>query len=343
MSDGDSFDAIMDGIRAGLTGDPAQDVRYLRGKAEEYRDHPLGKEIVRECARMMYDALPDEAKAKISDAAAEDGRAMRATLDGVQDSMRKGDFEGALDAIGALAGRVEAADAFRDDSVSEYRSFAEPFEEMLYHDIYKPTHEVRTPSIPYGDIYFLYGNILVELKRLDEAREKLEKGLEWNPVSFALGIERAETFRMGGDMARFFDETVLLFRVAFRPHQVARLYRNLGYCFTERRLYDVATACYFVSMSFEKSPQAQRELLYIAQRNGGSLPSVEPADLEGFAKEHGFPTGPDTAVLGLAYSYGMHFIRTGRPAGARYCLTILYDLTGDETVRKVLDSIPRGE
>ena len=48
-----TFDAIIKEINAGLTGDYTKDLKFLDEKSREYKDHEMGKEILRACGRLM--------------------------------------------------------------------------------------------------------------------------------------------------------------------------------------------------------------------------------------------------------------------------------------------------
>ena len=68
----ETFDAVMRSIKDGMTGDSKADMAYLMKVAEEYKDHELGKEILRECGRMAYDIAPDDFHEQLERKIAED-------------------------------------------------------------------------------------------------------------------------------------------------------------------------------------------------------------------------------------------------------------------------------
>ena len=65
MADNKDFDSIMREITRGLSGDSATDIAYLKEQMEAYKDHEMGKEIIRACARLMYDLIPEDKKKDI--------------------------------------------------------------------------------------------------------------------------------------------------------------------------------------------------------------------------------------------------------------------------------------
>ena len=164
MADRNDFDDIMHSIKAGLTGEPEIDIEYLKGQIERYKDHELNKEIIRACARLMYDLLPAETVEELSKAIDQDSLGVDTTLEQVQYDIYKKNYDKALSTIESLVKKVEDLNAFQDDSVSEYHNFDEPFEEILYDYRTNPEKDLRPAQIPYAMIYALYGSLLVEFK-----------------------------------------------------------------------------------------------------------------------------------------------------------------------------------
>ena len=59
-----------------------------------------------------------------------------------------------------------------------------------------------------------------------------------------------------------------------------------------------------------------------------------------YAEKYGFPIGADDDILGLSFSYGKHFYQENAADAARYFLGIAYDLTDDDEIKKMIDSLP---
>ena len=182
---------------------------------------------------------------------------------------------------------------------------------------------LRRAEVPYTVIYSLYGSLLVEMKRLEEARAALEKGLRWNPMHFGMMSEYMETYKMQGDMDEFFRLTVQAFKIAIHRPQLARCYRNLGYYFIEKELYPEAKACYFMSLHYEPdSKQASSELYAIHMATDGKLPDPTAKDLGRYSVQYGFPLGPDENTYSVGCNYGKYFMEQGNKEAALYCFKI---------------------
>ncbi|MGF2565359.1 hypothetical protein ACQUWZ_25950, partial [Ralstonia pseudosolanacearum] len=86
--------------------------------------------------------------------------------------------------------------------------------------------------------------------------------MRWNPASVDIAIERAEACKLQGKLEDFFKITLDSFKYAFRPKQVARCFRNLGFYFAEKTMWRESAACLKLSIQFDReSEMAFSEIL----------------------------------------------------------------------------------
>lgn len=338
------YDSIMREITSGLTGEPEADMKYLKEQSEKYKDHELNQEILRACGRMMYELIPDEKKEELSRMMGNDNKAIESTLDEIRFNVYKKNISKAFKLSEALVKKVDEFPMFKNDSVSEYYTFDEFFEELLYGFYNKPERTLRRAEIPFAEIYLQHGSLLFEQKRYSEARAVLEKARRWNPASAKIAFEYMETFKAQGEIEQFAAITKETFKYAFHSTDVARCYRNLGYYFIEKKLYSEATGCYLMSLQFEQDNKtAQSELYYIQTKapKGFKQPTID--DIKQYGEKYGFPVGVANDVLGLAFAYGKHFAEDGQKEGALYCFNVAYELTDDEDIKKIMDDLDKSE
>ncbi len=337
------YEEIIDQIKSGLTGESEHDFTYLKEQMESYKNHEYAKEILRECGRIFYELLPDEKKAEFEEAAKKDNFGMDEQLEKAEFYLYKKDFDKAIAAIEPLVEKLDMlteSGAFQNDSVSEYYCFTELFQEVLQHHLSGSKKTFRNAPIPFSKVYGRYGIVLVDLKRYEEAGIALEKSLRWNPVDADIMFEYAETFKLRGNLEKFFEFTKAAFRIAYHPTAVARCYRNLGYYFSEKKLWDVAAACIIMSTQYVPNDMnAQSELYYIEHMSGEKIKEPTLEDFEKYAMDYGFPNGADDDILGLAVQFGKHFLEEGNNDLAQYFLTIFYELTEDEQVKEILKQL----
>ena len=342
------FEKILQEITSGLTGDSSVDLPYLQQKMRQYENHPLQKEIQRACGRLMVQITPADKKAEMDRSMQNEFMAWDATLEEVRFHRYKKEPEKALELLKSLVDKADGMleiGMFADDTVSEYHYFFELYEEILYRFFEKPERTLRRPGgIPLPQLYLEYGSILIDLQRVDEAQQALAKAVRWNPVNSDIAFEYAETFKVQGNMEQFCALTRQQFRYAYRPKQLARCYRNMGFYFVERQLWQEAMACFLLSLQYDPdSKNAQLELYYIQDQTKGKVRQPDAKRIHHIAETNGFPMGPDRDVVGLAYTLGKQGVEEQNAPMARYYLQIVYDLTEWDEIKTMLDALPAEE
>ncbi|MBT3785930.1 SEL1-like repeat protein, partial [bacterium] len=87
-----------------------------------------------------------------------------------------------------------------------------------------------------------------------------------NPLNSAAGFELAEIYKHEGRNEAFFEVTKSCYELLYRPIDIARYFRNLGYYFIEIQNWDMAIGAYYESIYWDDSVIAHHQLLYITQR-----------------------------------------------------------------------------
>ena len=337
----ESLDQILKEITKDLSGDTEKDIKYLNKKCEEYKNHQYSKEIIRALSRIIYDLLPEENKKDIFQIVSNRQQSYQSALDEVRFNMFKKDFEKALSLIQSLVDDIENLGFFQDDQASEYYTFNSWFEEILYKVINEPERDVRRADFPYSHIYFLYGNILVELGRVEEAEKVLKEALRWNPCDSMIRFEYLETLKMRGMLKEYLEGVSEAFKYIYDPIYLARAYRDLGYYFIEKKMYPEATTMYYLSLEFDKeNKNATSELYYIEQTVGKRIQPLEMTELRRLAEIYAFPIGADRRVLSVAYSIGKKLFDYKNP-NAAYFLNIVYKLTKDNAIHEMIAQIEK--
>lgn len=335
------FETIMSTITAGLTGDAQTDIDYLKQQIEEHRHHEFAQEITRACGRLLYQLMPQEDKAEYQTLMEREQMGMEATLEEIRFAVFRKDYKKAEEMLRSMIHKFESGGMFRNDQVTEYHSFYEPFEEVLYRFVDRPKKKLHNLELPYAQIYHEYGMLLLDLGRFAQARGILKRAAQWNPANAQIAFDYMETYKKMGDMETYFHLTQKIFLYAFRREDVARCYRNLGSYFVYQKEYQAAMGCYLMSMDFDTEDQSAPSELYYIQavtRNTVTRPTQE--ELEQYAEEYGFPIGADQVVLGMAWKMANKYLDSEKYDAAVYYLKIVYDLTEDEEAKKKLNQIP---
>lgn len=337
-----TFEEIMAEIKGELTGDAKSDVTYLMEVTKQYMDHELSSEIAKACGLLIMEIVPDELKGKVDEILKEDKLGVLEAIEEAEANVELGKYNVALEVLDKMIAKVEAVDLYKPNDLFEYRNFNAPFEEISYRFIYKPKKKLKDAPEPFASLYYLYGNILVEIKRYSEAQEAFEKAMYWNPTNADIAFEYAETFKIQNKLEDFIGITRHIFKSAHRPEHIAHAYRNFGFYFIEKKLWAVAIGCLKLSMEFEReNKEVQAELDYIDSKLDGEIEEPSLEKLKYYAEKYDFPTWASQEVISLAVAYGKQALEDKQYPAARYFLEIAYGLLPNAEIKELLESLPK--
>ena len=189
--------------------------------------------------------------------------------------MRRDHPDQAAEELKKAIDRIEALEEYQDGETWEMHSFVEPFEDVLYHELFPVSKDVKNTYEPVSEVYLQYARELLKQK---------------------------------GDLEEFFQINLETFHFTYIPQDIARLYRNLGYYFLEKGRYNEALACIMMSLNFDSENKQGKQLLYFIQETGGrdvKEPTFEA--LQQYGEKYGFPAGAAPEVVSLAYGYAQFY------------------------------------
>ena len=342
------YDDIMQKITSGLTGESENDKKYLLEQTKKYKSHKLSNEIVRGIGRLIYKIIPSETRSKVELLINNDVLSFDAAIEEAGFQIHNKSFNRALEILESIISKYEDENdelkMFIDDNVSEYHYFQNLFEEILYKAVFNPERTVRRMSKNFDLLYFMYGNLLFELKRFDEAKIVLEKVNRINPINAHAILELAEIYKLEGAFDRFLEKTKHCHSIAYTGNILGRCYRNIGYYYIEKQNYDVAIALFYVSLFYDKQDTiAQSQLSYIQLSTKKSISQPSPDEIKKIFNLYNIPFGADKLVLSLAAQLGKKAQEQEQYETARFFFSILYNLTFDDDVIGWIDSLPASD
>ncbi|MDR1603445.1 MAG: tetratricopeptide repeat protein [Gracilibacteraceae bacterium] len=339
------YEEIMQKVTSGLTGKPDADMEYLRNQSEKYKMHELAQEILRGIGRLMYEVIPPDKREEMERLFKNNRLGVDTSIEEAEFQIHKKNFGRALEILESIIKKIEDDNGelimFRDDSVSEYHCFRNILEEILYKEMNKPQRTVRAMPEDFDHLYFMYGNLLFELKRFDESSTALKKAIRINPINADAMLELAEISKVKGEWKEYLELTKQCLCIAYSGSNVGRCYRNMGFYYIEKQKYDVATVLYYISMLFDRqSNMAQSELLYIQQISGKPTPPPSGDEVQKIFEQYNIQSGANDLVLGIAAGLGRSAKEQEHYDAARFFFSILYDLTNDDVVKGWIDNLP---
>ena len=121
--------------------------------------------------------------------------------------------------------------------------------------------------------------------------------------------------------------------------ELAAYYRNMGWYYLEKYKPEVAAACYMYSKYFEESQQADAELEFLEKAVGKKLTGKDISEIQKILEDNSIPTQANPVTLALLYKAAQEAYETGALDQALDCYKMVYDLTADEEVGKLISGM----
>ncbi len=218
-----------------------------------------------------------------------------------------------------------------EDEEYTYFSFNSYIEAVLCWNTKRHDKKNQLPDINYGEVYYYLGYINAEKKNYGVAEKYLKKGLERNPVDISAMFELAAVYRMMGNLDRARAHIEKLQPYLWNPVQMSRFYRELGWYYSERKVFDVANALYSYSMIFNKTELAENELKYIAKQENREYKMSSREEVMALLEEYNIPGGFFKTTIDIFYNDYKHLLeKNPESPNIKTLKQVLYGMTLDK-------------
>lgn len=183
------------------------------------------------------------------------------------------------------------------------------------------------------NLYYLCGYASVELGDCEQAERYFHDALKLNPCNVDARFELIQLLIHQGDFEAMRIALEEVHRYIYKPEDLARLYRNYGWMFTEQQAWDAAIAVYFFSCAFADDAgieKAENELGYIRETSGIEIVEPEIEEIASLAEKYHFPLGPDERILNLASENYQKYKGMGEDGLAEYFMAIYSGFVDEE-------------
>lgn len=219
-----------------------------------------------------------------------------------------------------------------EDEQNTYMCFNSYLELMLYVDKYDPKKTNIAPKTNMAFLYYILGYINFELKEYDEALKNLNEALKWNPVDLNTLYEKAGVYKAIGDLERFKAEIEKTYSFVTSSSFLAKYYRELGYYYIEKKVYDVANAIHSIGLDFaqteDEKNRSLNELMYIAQQEQREIRKSNVEEVKKLCEDYNIPIGFDKRTVGMIMNEHQRLInRDGLSEQVKDLSRILFDIT----------------
>ena len=225
-----------------------------------------------------------------------------------------------------------------EDENNTHYTFYNYVETLIFYNKYRPTKKLQQPNTNIADAYMMLGFINSETKNFGKAIEYLNKASEWNPVSPQIIFERAFAYRSIGDIERYKAEIEKAYQFIYTSSFMARYYRELGFYYTTKKIYDLANALYTYSRSFVDTELAKNELMYIAKQENREPRFSTREEVDKLFTDYNIPLGINDNVVQIIFNESQNLLKENKNVElAKYLYRVLYDITLDKKFMLYID------
>lgn len=204
-------------------------------------------------------------------------------------------------------------------------------------EYYFKTRDYETQTYPIHQMYYSPAKILMERMHFADALELLEKAREWNPVDLDILWAVTECQKQLEQYDVLVETTKAIHPFIYTRADMAHYYRNLGFYYLEQYEPDPAMILYYYSNLFSHSKAADSEIAYLEKAMHKNCPEYTVEELERELKRLNIPSNVSETTMAILYRAGQLEWDGGDRDAAEDCLRLLYELTGDKEIGKMLE------
>ncbi|MCL2325976.1 MAG: hypothetical protein FWC40_05700 [Proteobacteria bacterium] len=312
----------LDGLKARFTDDKEHNLQILRDFCATLSDSPEDMAALSAIAHFAAAEYPDADVQALTEKLSQAITDFHNKLTQAQMLAKERNFEAAASLFAEITGDLTP----KDDPKQRRLAFSHPFEEMLFRAQDKDPRPIVRVSNLSQVIFYQYGTILLELRRLEDARTAFNHCLTLNPIDVRAMFELGEIAKLEQDFDGLRALMVRAHPLIFTRHMLARYYRNQAFLANFEAKMSLAVAMVYVSLDYEESPLARAQLNALAKIKGVNLTRPKTDDVKALVQGTDIVLGPSETVYHLALSIAQS-TRKQHPQIAKMALSIAYDIT----------------
>ena len=224
-----------------------------------------------------------------------------------------------------------------DNNSTNFRSFNNGIEYYLYLVTYDSN--IKKEELNFKQLYDTYATCLMLTGKYDKASDYFKKSLEIDPFDSLTRFKYVDCFRLMNDLDNYFKESNEAINYCYKAVDFQRFYRNLSeYYFRYENYVESLYMILFARYVSDKNDEITTpELFRIYDCLGKKMdPSIDA--IMNFMNNKNINT-PSLMIDKLNYIYNK--IYENDAITSYDILSILYELTNDESYKKLLDEFDK--
>ena len=327
------YNDILKELRSKLGDSSEENIRILRAEGDRYAKEG-NIDGIKAAGELIMENMPEEQKEELKRLTHIDGERLDEVYNKIVEHINKKEIIEAKSLAERLYKKITVDFAEGENSV--FVSLRNPFEDNLYHFLYKPEKVLNRAPFDFATYITTYAYILIETGSTIDAVPVLEKAIEYNPVDCGPKFELAEIYKIIKNKKQLLQITRDTLKVASSPIAIGRCYANVGYALTDSQEYEDAAIFYTAAAMFAPDPSIPLEMKHLADLMGKPIVPPTQQQIIDTMKKHDIEFGPDKDVISIAAQLASHYITENDIPNALQALKITYNLTLDDKVKELI-------
>ncbi|MDE5764924.1 MAG: tetratricopeptide repeat protein [Ruminococcus sp.] len=320
-------------LRAKLGDSAEENDKILKAEAEKYA-HAGDLDSFNAVGELIMELMPEERKQEIERLTHLDGERLDMVYNRIVDMISKKQIIEAVPVAERLYKKIILE--YAPTEKAKFVSLRNPFEDNLCQLLFKQDKILNRTPFDFSAYITTYAYLLVETGANIDAIPILEKAIEYNPVDVGPRFELTEIYKIIRNKKMVFETTRDTLKIASSPVSIARCYANIGYTLVDYGEYEDAVIFYTASVMFAPNPAIPLEMKHLADLKGSPIVRPTQKQIIDTMKKYDIEFGPDRKVIEVAAQLATHYIAHKDIPNALNALKIMYNLTLDEEVKKLI-------
>lgn len=314
------------------------DVTSIEKILNDHKEKPYYDYLKLECGLILY-KLAFENDNDISNITEAGITLFKDKLSKISKSFIQSKLDDAESEIIPLIEMIERYNEFENTSDDSYYTFTSDLEILLYMAFCGSDDRFRIIPYDFASVYNLNGVLNLRRKEVKLARVNFQRALRWNPLDMGALYQMVETYKLEDDWHRYYQEILKAIDITYETRYLSIAYKMLGDYFSHLEKYQEALAMYGHSLAFKKDNQESLNQIKVLQEKH-KLKFKASADLLlNINQQYNVPLYGSEKLKGCLVDFYQYLIERNSLLPAYDVLTVIYNLTQNESIKAVLDEL----
>lgn len=330
-------DEYLKALEQKLTGDIDKDFMFLISEANHLRKLGL-IEDAQQVLKLFESKFAEEGKKYLMNKAKASYEKRKADYMEMIECEKNNDISKATDILVRLIDTFPIKRQLQENQV--LKSFNCLFENIHYENFYNPEKKkIVLLEEPYANYYFHLAFCMAQVEDYDKAMDSLNTCLSYDEVNPDAYFLKASCYYKTGNIDEFFKNISKGMEVSYSKFHLGNAYFQLARYFSSIGDKKTAQVCILMAKNYASTKDLEEVEKEVNKLPGENFKAQNINDIKDTLDSKQIQLGPNPKVLQTLTTALKKSKEKGNKKLIKYFLTILFELTHDQKVKKDLDDL----